>query len=103
MKLDPNKSKSYAGGIGSAGSFVAGSTAVEHLTTIITWLLSLVVSNVPDNVAPAIAWLLVGFGSYHLGRLITFYAPPNQSNPDGQVGAYVAELEKRQDEPGSNN
>lgn len=86
MKLDARKSKAYAGGISGLSTFLAGSTVVEHLTTVIAWLLSLAFANVPDSVAPAISYLLVGFGSYFVGHFITFNFPPNEPATEEILG-----------------
>lgn len=94
MKLDPNQSKAYAGGISGAGTFLAGSTVAGYLTTVITWLLSYVGSP-PPEVAQAISFLLVVAGSYFIGHFITYNFPPNQTNPDGRIEAYIAEIEKK--------
>jgi len=93
MKLDPNKSKAYAGGISGIGTFLAGSTVAEHLTTVIAWLLSLVVASAPAEVAGAISYLLVGIGSYYIGHYITYNFPPNEIK-DHKVDSYIEAIKK---------
>lgn len=77
MKLDASRSKAYAGGVGGAGTFLAGQTLLDNLTTIFSWLLSFL-GEPPEQVAQALAYLVVATGSYFVGYVITFYAPPNE-------------------------
>lgn len=96
MKLDPNKSKAYGGGISGIGTFLAGTTVAEHLTTVITWLLGLIVANAPEEVAGAISYLLVGLGSYAVGYFVTFMFPPNEpSDHAARHEAQIARIEKK--------
>lgn len=96
MKLDLSRSKAYAGGVGGAGTFLAGQTLLDNLTTIFSWLLGFL-GQPPEQVAQALAYLVVGIGSYLVGYLITYWAPPNEA-PDSHIEAYIAKLKEEQDE-----
>lgn len=102
MKLDLSKSKAYAGAIGAGGGYLATEGVSDNIVVILVWLMSFA-GNPPVEVAQAITFLIKVGVTMAIGYFITFYAPPNQVNPDGRVEAYVAELEKKQDEPASSN
>lgn len=78
MSIDKSQMKAYAGGLSGGIGVLAGATLVEQVTVIVAWLVSLVDAGAPPQVAGAIAGIVVVVGGFVVGRLITYYSPPNQ-------------------------
>jgi hypothetical protein len=94
MNLDRSQMKAYAGGLSGGLGVLAGATVSDDLAVVIAWLISQVGGAAPPEVAGAIAGLLVIVGGFFVGRLITYWSPPNETNPAGSVQAYISALEE---------
>lgn len=78
MALDKTQMKAYAGGLSGGLGVLAGVTIQDDVATVIHWLIGLVDAGAPPEVAGAIAGLLVVVGGFFVGRLITYWSPPNE-------------------------
>jgi hypothetical protein len=78
MAIDRSQMKAYAGGLSGSLGVLAGATVADDVATVITWLLSLIDAGAPPEVASAISGLLVIVGGFFVGKLITYWSPPNE-------------------------
>jgi hypothetical protein len=95
MNLDRSQMKAYAGGLSGGLGVLAGATVSDDLAVVIAWLISQVGGAAPPEVAGAIAGLLVIVGGFFVGRLITYWSPPNELVRGPYTQAQLDALEER--------
>lgn len=77
MKLDPSKSKAYAGLAGAIGGVLASEGVSENIIVLVNWGLSFLGAT-PPEVAGAIAFFVKLAVTGAIAGLTTYYAPPNR-------------------------